>query len=71
MVERRGCSLEAYYHYNTFNYLVVLSAAGNSPLCFRIQAKVNRVTVLSRGMLTTSLVSQSKQVNTNRVIKSW
>lgn len=38
---------------------MVFIAAGKSPLCFRMQEKVNRVTVSSRGMLT-SLVSQSE-----------
>lgn len=44
----------------TNNHLKFLSAAGSSPLCLRIQANVNRVTVSSKGMLTTSLVSQSE-----------
>ena len=47
-------------YFNTVDHLVVLSAAGNSPLCFSIQANVKRVTVSSIGMFTTSLVSQSK-----------
>ena len=47
-------------------------AAGNRPVCLRIQANANRVTVFRRGMLTTSLVSQSNQMKcTNQKLQKF